>query len=197
LPNMILFSLPETAAALRWRLTAVAFYIPGFISWPSVRRSTNAGTPAATEVESSCGRDFATPPGGTEMCGIAAAASVGTCTIRRRSQSSLRDSADQREAVSDGDDAAYDSPAGEATYDVGGDDGDRDDDTDMQQEPTQSQAKADEPADDGGKETVSKRRPVRDGERNQRLRKALRKSLAGQQHLHCMIDTGRLSFVVA
>jgi len=84
--------------------------------------------------------------------------------------------------VSDGNDAAYDSPQGEATYDVGGDDGDRDDETDMQQEPTETQAEADEPTETGGKETVSKRRPVRDRERNQRLRKALRKSLAGQLH---------------
>ena len=162
----------------------------GFSSWPSLRRSTNAGTPPATEVESSCAREFATPVGGPETCGTANDADVGTpCTARRRSQSDLQDSADCREALSDGDHAAYDSPEEEATYDIGGDDGDRDDDTDMRQTPTQSQAEPAEPADGSNKEAVSKRRSVRDGERNQRLRKALRKSLAGQLHLLRMNET--------
>ena len=153
-----------------------------------MRRSTNAGTPAATEVASSCARELATPAGHTEMCSLANAGSGGWCTTERRSESGLQEPAGSREAVSESDDAVYDSPTREATYDIGGDDGDRDD-TDMQQLPSQTRAEGAEPAESEGKEAVSKRRPVRDGDRNQRLRKALRQSLAGQLYAFAWLMT--------
>ena len=147
-----------------------------------------------TETASSGARALQTPTGCPETCGTAAAGSVGRRSTRQHSQTELQLSAGGREAVSGCTEAADYSPGGGVTYDIGGDDGDGN--SKLLQKPTETEVDAAEPAGGGGsgKEAVSRRRPTKDGERNQRLRKALRKSLAGQMDLLQRVSRAFLTY---